>query len=323
MKAVVNEIYGSPDVLEYKEVETPEPGENEALIKIHASSVNAFDWHMLRPDPFFIRFMAGLFKPKNNILGVDVAGYVESIGKNVKQLKPGDEVYGDLSPIGCGGFAEYVCANENYIALKPVNLSFEEAAAIPLAAVTALQGLRDKGKIQEGHNVLINGASGGVGTFAVQIAKSFGAQVTAVCSAKNLETASSIGADKVIDYTKEDFAKGDECYDLIFVAYGNRSVFDYKRALKPKGLCVIAGGSMAQFFKSIFFGPLISVAGNKKIISYVAQPNQKDLEYLKELIEAGKVKPVIDRRYPLAEVPDAIRYVEEGHARGKVVINVK
>jgi NADPH:quinone reductase-like Zn-dependent oxidoreductase len=324
MKAFVCTKYGPPDVLQVKEVEQPTPKDNEVLIKVHASSANAFDWHMMRADPFFLRLMgAGLLKPKIKILGVDVAGRVEAVGRNVKQFGLGDEVYGDTSGCHCGGFAEYACAREKELALKPAGMTFEEAAAVPLAAVTALQGLRDKGQIQPGQKVLINGASGGVGTFAVQIAKSFGAEVTAVCSTRNLDMARSIGADRVIDYTKEDFTKSGQRYDLILVANGYHPIFDYKRALNPKGILVLAGGSMSQFYQALLLGPLISMTGSKKIIFFVAQPNQKDLVLMTELCEAGKVKPVIDRRYPLSEVPEAIRYLEEGHARGKVVITVE
>ncbi len=323
MKAIVYEKYGPPDVLQLKEVEKPVPKGNEVLVRVHASSVNAYDWHSLRADPFFIRLMSGLLKPKNKILGVDVAGKVEAVGKNVTQFKPDDEVFGDLAGSGGGAFAEYVCARENALAAKPAGMTFEEAAAVPLAAVTALQGLRDKGKIQPGQKVLIHGASGGVGTFAVQIAKSFGAEVTAVCSTRNLDTARSIGADQVIDYTKEDFTKTGQRYDLILAANGNRSVFDYRRALNPKGIFVLAGGSMSQFYRFVLLRPWISMAGSKKLVNYVAQPNQKDLVFMTELLEAGKVKPVIDRRYPLSEVAEAIRYLEEGHAQGKVVITVE
>ena len=323
MKAMVYEKYGPPNVLALKEVEKPTPKDNEVLIKVRASSVNAYDWHMLRADPFFIRAVSGFLKPKNKILGVDVAGQVEAVGKKVTQFRPGDELYGDLAGSGGGGFAEYVCAGENALALKPAGMTFEEAAAVPLAAVTALQGLRDKGKIQSGQKVLINGASGGVGTFAVQIAKSFGAEVTAVCSTRNLDMARSIGADHVIDYTEEDFTKSEQRYDLILAANGYHSLFDYKRALSPGGILVLAGGSMAQFYQFVFLGSWISMAGSKKLVSYVAQPNQKDMVFMAELCEAGKVVPVIDKCYPLGEVAEAIRYLEEEHARGKVVITVE
>jgi NADPH:quinone reductase-like Zn-dependent oxidoreductase len=320
MKAMVHEKYGPPDVLQLKEVEKPTPKDNGVLIKIHAASVNAYDWHMLRAKPFFVRFMGGgLLKPKNKILGADIAGRVEAVGINVKQFQPDDEVFGMVA----GGFAEYACAPENALAMKPVNISFEEAAAVPMAAVTALQGLRDKGQIQPGQKVLINGASGGVGTFAVQIAKSFGAEVTAVCSTRNLDTARSIGADSVIDYTREDFTRNGQRYDLILAANGYHSIFAYRRALSPGGIYVVAGGSMAQMFQSTLLGPWISMTGSKKMGGVMAKRSQKDLIFLKELIEAGKVKPVIDRRYPLRDVPEAIRYMEEEHAQGKVVITLE
>jgi NADPH:quinone reductase-like Zn-dependent oxidoreductase len=322
MKAIVYTKYGPPDVLELKEVEKPAPKDDEVLIKVHASSVNAYDWHMLRADPFFIRIMAGLFKPKHKILGADIAGRVEAVGSNVNQFQPGDEVFGDVSGRG-GGFAEYVCTREVSLALKPDGMSFEEAAAIPLAAVTALQGLRDKGKIQSGQRVLINGASGGVGTFAVQIAKSFGADVTAVCSTGKMDMVRSIGADHIIDYTKNDFSKSEQHYDLIFVANGNNPISAYKRALNPNGILVLGGGSMAQFYRAMLFGPWIFMTGSNKMVNYVAQPTQKDLIFMGELMKADKVKPVIDRRYTLSEVPEAIRYLEEGHAPGKVVITVE
>ena len=322
MKAIVYHKYGSPDVLKLTEIDTPAPQDDEVLIRVQAASVNAYDWHMLKADPFLIRLMAGLFRPKHKILGVDVAGRVEAVGGNVKQFRPGDEVFGDVSARGGGGFAEYICARESILALKPARLTFEEAAAVPMAAVTALQGLRDKGNIQPGQKVLINGASGGVGTFAVQIAKSFGAEVTAVCSTRNLDMARSIGADHVIDYTQENFARSGQRYDQIFVANGYHPIRDYKRALNPKGICVVAGGSMAQVFQVMLLGPWMSMTGSRKMVNYVARPSQKDLVFMTELLEAGKVKPVIDRRYPLSEVAEAIRYLDEEHARGKVVITV-
>ena len=321
MKAIVYTKYGSPDVLELKEVEKPTPKDDEVLIKVHAASVNPLDWHILRADPFFIRLMGeGLLKPKSKILGWDIAGRVEAVGRNVKQFQSGDEVFGDC---GGGGFAEYVCASENAMVLKPDSLTFEEVAAVPVAALTALQGLRDKGQIQPGQKVLINGASGGVGTFAVQIAKSFGAEVTGVCSTRNLDMVRSIGADQVIDYTQEDFTQNGQRYDLILDAAAYRSVSDYKRALSPKGIYVMIGGSVARMFQVIFLGPWISMTGSKKMGMMMTKSNQKDLVFIKELLETGKVVAVIDRRYPLSEVPEAIRYLEEGHAQGKVVITVE
>jgi NADPH:quinone reductase-like Zn-dependent oxidoreductase len=320
MKAIIYHNYGSPDVLKLEEVEKPAPSDDEVLIQVHAASVNATDWHAMRGEPFFVRLMGnGVLKPKNKILGVDAAGRVEAVGRNTEQFQPGDEVY------GCGefgAFAEYVCASEDALALKPANRSFEEAAAVPAAAITALQGLR-KGQIQPGQRVLINGASGGVGTFAVQIAKSFGAEVTAVCSTRNLDIARSIGADQVIDYTREDFTKNGQHYDLILAVNGYHPISAYRRALSPKGSYVMAGGSMTQFLQAMLLGPLISMTGSKKMgFMGVANPNQTDLVFLKELLEAGKVVPVIDRRYALCEAAEALRYLEEGHAQGKLIITM-
>ena len=322
MKAVVYTKYGSPDVLQLKEVEKPTPKDNEVLIRIHAASANAADWHLLRGDPFLLRLGYGLLKPNNTILGADIAGRVEAVGNNVTQFQPGDEVFGDISGCGLGGFAEYVSVPEHAVISKPASMTFEEAAAVPMAAVTALQGLRDKGQIQPGQKVLIHGASGGVGTFAVQIAKAFRAEVTAVCSTRKVDLVRSIGADHVIDYTHEDFTKNGQRYDLILAANGNRSMFEYKRALAPKGRYVVTGGSMAQLFQAMLLGPLLSTAGRQKMGNVLARPNQKDLACMKELLEAGKVIPVIDRCYPLSETAEAIRYLEAGHARGKVVITV-
>ena len=323
MKAIVYTKYGAPDVLELKEVEKPTPKDHEVLVKVHAVSANAADLHLLRGDPFLLRLVSGLLKPKNTILGADIAGRVEAVGKNVKEFQPGDEVFGDISACGWGGFAEYVCARENALVLKPACLTFEQAAAVPMAAVTALQGLRHKRQIQPGQKVLINGASGGVGTFAVQIAKSFGAEVTAVCSTRNVAMARSLGADHVIDYTQEDFTKNGQRYDLILAVNGYQSISDYQRALSPAGMYVMSGGSGAQMSQAMLLGPWISMTGSKKMGNLLAKPNQKDLVFVKELLEAGKVVPVIDRRYTLSEVPEAIRYLEEGHAKGKVVITLE
>ena len=324
MKAIVYEKYGPPDVLQLKEVENPTFNEDEVLVKVQAASVNAYDWHLLTADIFLVRLMGGgLNKPKNTILGADIAGRVEAVGRNVKQFRPGDEVFGDISANGNGGFGEYVSVPESALALKPANLSFEEAAAVPMAAVTALQGLRDEGQIQPGQKVLIQGASGGVGTFAVQIAKSFGAEVTAVCSTRNLDQARSLGADHVIDYTQEDFTQNEQQYDLILAVNGYHPISAYKRALNPMGIYVMAGGSTAQIFQAILLGSWMSKTGGKKMGNVSAKPNQKDLYFIKELLESGKVVPVIDRRYSLHEVPEALRYLGEGHARGKVVITVE
>lgn len=320
MKAIEYTKYGSPDVIEFKEVEKPTPKDDEVLIKIYAASVNAYDWHFLTADIFLIRFMGGGFsKPKYNRLGADVSGRIEAVGKNVKQFKPSDDVFGMIR----GSFAEYACAAENLLALKPSNLSFEEAAAVPMAGTTALQGLRDEGKVQPGQKVLINGASGGVGTFAVQIAKIFGAEVTAVCSSGNLDQARSIGADHVIDYTKENFTKSGKHYDVVFAANGYHPLSDYKRALTPKGIYIMAGGTAAQIFQPMLLGWLMSEKEGRKIGGVAAKRSQKDLVILKELLEAGKVVPVIDRRYTLSETAEALRYLGEKHAKGKIVITVE
>jgi len=321
MQAIVYHNYGSPDMLNMEEVQKPAPKEGEILVKVVAASTAAGDWHLLRADPFLVRFMYGLLKPKYKILGSDVAGRVEAVGRNVTHLQPGDEVFGDLSLSGFGAFAEYVTAPEQALALKPTNLTFEEAAAVPVSAVTALLGLRE-GKIQAGQKVLINGASGGVGTFAVQIAKAFGAEVTAVCSTGKVELVRSLGAHHVIDYTKEDFTQNGQQYDLILAANGYRPLSAYQRALTPQGIYVMTGGSIGQMFEAMLLGSWRSKKGGQKMGNILAKPSQKDLLFIKELIEAGKVTPVIDRRYPLSGVPDAIRYVEAGHAKGKVVITV-
>jgi len=322
MKAVVYTKYGSADVVQLKDVEKPAPRDDEVLVKVMAASANAYDWHFLSADIFLIRLTGGLLKPKNHRLGADVAGRVEAVGSAVKQFKPGDEVFGEIGAWGNGAFAEYVCVPERAFALKPANLSFEQAAAVPMAAITALQGLRDIGQIQPGQKVLINGASGGVGTFAVQIAKSFGAEVTAVCSTDKMEMVRSLGADRVIDYTKEDFTKNDQRYDLILAVNGYHPISAYKRALNPLGIYVMAGGSMAQIFQAMLLGSRMSEKGGRKLGAVVAKIDQKDLGVLKELLEAGKVIPVIDRCYPLSEAAEALRYLGEGHARGKIVITM-
>jgi len=319
MKAVVCTKYGSSDDLRLTVMDKPVPTDNGVLVRVHAASINKADLYLLK-HPFFVRLVGGGFlKPKRKIPGTDVAGRVEAVGKDVKQFKPDDDVFGSA----LGSFAEYACAREDRLALKPSNVTFEEAAAVPVAAVTALQGLR-KGHVQSGQKVLIYGASGGVGTFAVEIAKSFGAEVTAVCSTRNLDNAHLMGADHVIDYTQEDFTKSGQRYDLIIAANGNRSLLGYRRALAPKGVCVGTGGSMRQIFGIMLLGSLISMGGSKKVGSMgVAKLNQEDLVFLKELLEAGKLKPVIDRRYSLSEVAEAFRYFEEGHAKGKVVITLE
>lgn len=322
MKAIVVEQYGTPDVMKFKDVEKPAPKDHEVLVKIHAAALNMFDWHLLTADIFLVRLNAGLFKPKYKIPGADMSGRVEAVGKDVTQFKVGDEVYGDLAASGCGSFAEYVAVPEKALALKPVNLTFEEAAAYPMAAVTALQGLRDQGKLQPGQKVLIQGASGGVGSFAVQIAKVLGAEVTAVCSTRNMDQVRSLGADHVIDYAKEDFTRNGKQYDLIFAVNGYHPINDYKRALSPKGIYVAAGGSMRQIFESLLRSSFVSEKNGRQLGVLTAKPKQEDLIYLKGLTEAGRVKPVIDKRYPLNETAQALRYLGEGHARGKVVITV-
>jgi NADPH:quinone reductase-like Zn-dependent oxidoreductase len=316
MRAIVCTKYGSPDDLQLQEVEEPTPKDDEVLVKIKAASINYGDTVLVRGKPFISRLMGyGLLKPKYRILGGDIAGRVEALGKNVKQFQEGDEVFADLGDCGFGAFAEYVCAPENALASKPANVSFEQAAA-PQASVVALQGLRDNGRIQSGQNALINGASGGVGTFAVQIAKSFGAEVTGVCSARNLDLVRSIGADPVIDYAQEDFTQNEGTYDLIFDIVANRPVSDYMRALTPMGSYVACAFNPT----SLILGPLISKSDGKKAISLVHKPRLEDLVFMGELLETGAVTPVIDRRYPLAELPEAVRYVESKRHRGKVVI---
>jgi NADPH:quinone reductase-like Zn-dependent oxidoreductase len=326
MEAIVYHRYGSPDVLQIKEVEKPVPGEDEVLVRIRAASANPADWHALRGDPFFARFSFGFPRPNINILGSDIAGTVEAVGRNVTQFQPGDEVFGDRFESGWGGFAEYVCVAADRLALKPANLTFAAAAAVPLAALTALQGLRDKGRIQPGQKVLINGASGGVGTFAVQLAKEFGAEVTGVCSTGNVAMVRAIGADHVVDYTREDFSANGHTYDLIFCAVGNRSAAAYARALKPGGTCVIAGFTSLShmLLQVLILGGWVSMTGGKRIGSMgTVAPNKEDLGYLRALLESSAVVPVIDRCYPLDETAEAIRYLENGHAKGKVIIAVE
>jgi NADPH:quinone reductase-like Zn-dependent oxidoreductase len=321
VKAITFTKYGSPEVLQLIEVEKPVPNDGQVLVRVQAASANPLDWHSMRGEPFVARLMNGLLKPKDSGLGADIAGRVEAVGSNVTEFQPGDEVFGVCG----GGFAQYVCAGETKLALKPANLSFEAAAAVPVAAFTALQGLRDKGQVQTRQKVLINGAAGGVGTFAVQIAKSFGSEVTGVCSTRNLDMVRSIGADHVVDYRQEDFTRNGRHYDLIYDAVGNRSVWDYERALTPQGMCVITGfTSMPRLIEHMILGPRISRAGGKTIaFQGIATTPKKDLVVIKELLEAGKVVPVIDRCYPLSETAEAIRYLEQGHARGKVVISVE
>jgi len=323
MKAIVYKKYGSPDVLHLQDVEMPPLDEGKVLVKVHAASINAGDWHMLTADFFLMRLLGvGLFKPKYPILGADIAGCVEAVGRNVKQFRPGDAVFGDIFGLGSGSFAEYISVPESALALMPSNVSFEEAAAVPVAAVTALQGLRDQGHIQPGQKILINGASGGVGMFAVQIAKAFGAEVTAVCSTRNLAMARSLGADHVIDYTKEDFTKNRQQYDLILAVNGYQPLAAYKRALTPQGIYVFAGGLPAQMAQSLFLGPLMSKSDGRKMTKVMKKANQKDLIFIRDLMEDGKIRPVIDDCYPLSKTTEAFQYFGKRHTRGKVVITV-
>jgi NADPH:quinone reductase-like Zn-dependent oxidoreductase len=327
MKAFVHDRYGSPgEVLELRDVDKPVIEDDEVLVRVHATSVNPADWHFMRGEPRIARVQMGLRKPKETVLGCDLAGLVEAVGNGVTTLQPGDEVFGSSFMRGWGAFAECVCVPHDVLATKPANLSADHAAVVPVAATTALQGLRDRGRIEPGHKVLIVGASGGVGTFAVQIAKSFGAEVTGVCSTRNVELVRSLGADHVVDYTHEDFAQGGQRYDIIFQVSGTRSPSDCRRALAPKGTLVLISGDseghwigpVARVVKALLLSPFVS----QKMVTYTVKPNTVDLQFLKELIEAGKVTPVIDRTYSLSQVPDALGYLEEGHARGKVVITV-
>ena len=320
MKAIVRETYGPPDVLHPADIPVPTVGDGDVLVRVRAASANAGDWHLLRGTPFPFRFVAGLRTPKFKVIGTDIAGTVEAVGRNVTRFCPGDEVFGELSRCGFGAYAEFASAPDTALAPKPATLSFEEAAALPTAGCTALQGLR-KGQIQRGKRVLINGASGGVGTFAVQIAKSFGTEVTAVCSTRNVDVVRSIGADHVIDYTKDDFATQGERYDLILATNGDRSIWDYKRALTADGSYAMTGGSNRQLTDALLFGPLLSMGG-QTFGNVLMKPNKADLLVLKELCETGKMKPVIDRRFTLSDVPAAVRYIEAGHARGKVVVTI-
>jgi len=323
LKAITYHSYGSPDVLEFQDVDEPVVNDDQVLVRVRAASANPRDWHFMRGLPYIVRPQFGLRRPKSSGLGSDVAGQVEAVGKNVTRFRPDDEVFADVLT---GGFAEYACVSEAVLELKPANLTFEQAAAVPLAALTALQGLRDHGRVQPGQKVLIIGASGGVGTFAVQIAKSFGADVTGVCSTRNVDLVRSIGADHVIDYTQEDFTQSGQKYDLILQLAGTRSPSDCRRALTSRGTLLLSSGEssgrwigpIGRIIKAVVLSPFVS----QRLAPFEAKPSREDLQAVKELIEAGKVSPVIDRTYPLSEVPEAIRYLEEGHARGKIVITV-
>jgi NADPH:quinone reductase-like Zn-dependent oxidoreductase len=321
--------YGPPDVVEVNGLDKPVPRDNEVLIKVRAASVNPLDWKTMTGGPYIVRILLGLRKPKIKQLGVDVAGQVEAVGRNVTQFKPGDAVFGTCR----GAFAEYACTCQSAklmksaLVMKPDNVTFEQAAAAPVAALTALQGLRDKGRIQPGQKVLINGAAGGVGTFAVQIAKSFGTDVTGVCSTRNVDMVRSIGADRVIDYTQEDFTKGEQRYDLLFDNVGNHSLSACRRVLNPKGILIMVGAPndvrvidlLARLIGALVLSPFVS----QKLITFIARSNEEDLTIVGELMATGKVTPVIDRRYSLSEIPEALRYLEEGHARGKVAITLE
>ncbi|MEO8500719.1 MAG: NAD(P)-dependent alcohol dehydrogenase [Vicinamibacteria bacterium] len=320
MKAIIYRKFGPPHNLQYQDVEKPTPGDDQALIRVRAAALNPLDWRLMSGGPPVVRFLLNLGKPRIKRPGVDFAGEVEAVGPNVTQLKPGDAVFG-----GCkGAFAEYVCASESRAVLKPENMTFEQASSVPVAGLTALQGLRDKGRIQPGQKILINGASGGVGTFAVQIAKSFGAEVTGVCSTGNLEMVRSIGANRVIDYSREDFTRGAQRYDLILDNVGNRSPSECRRVLAPNGICVIAGAPkkvlpiLGLMLKAAVFSRLVS----QKFPTFVASFNRADLTFLHDLMKAGKVRPVIDRQYPLRDAAEAMAYAEQGHSRGKVVLTV-
>ena len=323
MKAIVRDTYGSPDVLELRDIDKPEIGDEEVLLRVHAAGLDRGVWHVMAGLPYPIRLAGyGLRAPKNPVIGSDVAGIVETVGKNVRRFQPGDEVFG----IGKGSFAEYVCAREDKLAPKPANLTFEQAAVLAVSGLPALQALRDHGRVGPGQKVLVIGASGGVGTYAVQLAKAFGAHVTGVCSTTKVDMVRSIGADQVIDYTREDFAEGDQRYDLILDIGGNSTLRRLRRALTPKGTLVITGGETDgrwlggtdRQIRALMLSPFVS----QKLATFVSSENHEDMIILEELIESGKVTPVIDRAYPLSEVPNAIRYLEEGHAKGKVVITV-
>jgi NADPH:quinone reductase-like Zn-dependent oxidoreductase len=324
MKAIVSETYGSPEALELREIAPPAVDTDDVLVRVRAASVNPADWHLLRGEPALLRLMSGLRRPKRSVPGMDVAGVVEQVGAGVTRFRPGDDVFGSCS----GGFAELARGKESDFAAKPAEVDFEQAAAVPIAGCTALEGLRDHGRLRRGQRVLVNGAAGGVGTFAVQLAKNIGGDVTAVCRTTNIELVRSLGADHVVDYTVEDFARGDARYDLILNIAGNRSLADLRRALTPRGTLVLIGAGVGRGGDGI--GPLARPVAalvltrfvSQRMVSFIAKVRATDLAELAELIETGKVTPVIDRVYPLAEVPDAIRYLETGHARGKVVITI-
>lgn len=323
MKAIIRHKYGAADVLKYEDVAKPVPKDDEVLIEVMAASLNRGDWRMMRGKPFLARMAGGLFKPRNPIPGADVAGRVEAVGPRVKRFKPGDEVFGDITFLGAGAFAEFTVAPEALLAPKPAGLTFVQAAAVPMAAVTALQALRDRGKIQAGQDVLIHGASGGVGTFAVQLAKLFGAEVTALCGPESQGLARSLGADRVLDYTRVNFIEDERRYDLILGVNGDRSLAEFKRALKPKGIFIAIGGSNKQVFQALFLGPLKSAGRSRKLGMHSAKPSAADLEALSGFLEADRIQPVIDRCFPLREAAEAMRYLDGGHIKGKIVLAVR
>ncbi|MDH5603323.1 MAG: NAD(P)-dependent alcohol dehydrogenase [Cyclobacteriaceae bacterium] len=322
MKAITYQQYGGPEVLQLTSLEKPTPGEKEVLVKVHAASLNALDWRMMRASPFFLRLMQGLWKPKNGRLGADMAGTIEAVGPGVTKYTMGDEVFGDILPAGGGAFSEYVRVDEEAVVPKPGNITFEDAASLPVAGLTALQGLRDLGKIRSGQKVLINGASGGVGSFAVQLAKLYDTEVTAICSTGKADMVRSLGADHVIDYTREDFARNEKQYDLIFAANGDRPVSVYKKSLTPEGRYICAGGSMRQLFQAMLLGPWVTIGTRKKTGVVSARMNREDLLYLGGLVASGKLEPMIDRQYKLEEAREAIRYLDEGHVLGKVILTM-
>jgi NADPH:quinone reductase-like Zn-dependent oxidoreductase len=317
------QTYGTPDVLQMATVPTPTPGSGEVLVQVHAASLNQADLYLLRGEPLPLRLSSGLRRPKRPILGADIAGTVVTVGGGVTRFRPGDAVYGDLAACGFGGFAEYVCAREEALAPKPASLSFGQAAAVPMAAVTALQGLRAAGPDVAGARVLVHGASGGVGTFAVQLARAMGAHVTAVCSARHVEQARTLGAEHVIDYAQEDFTRDERRYDLILVVNGRRSLAEYRRALSARGSLVVAGGDVGTIMQATLLGTVLSLVHRVTVSSLVTHPSRDDLMFVGQLLDSGAVVPVIDRCYPLGELPEAMRYLATGHARGKVVITLE
>lgn len=323
MQAMTYRAYGAPDVLQSTTVAMPVPEASEVLVQVHAASLNQADLYLLRGEPLVARLFSGLRRPKHPILGADIAGRVVAIGSGVKTFQPGDAVYGDLSATGRGGFAEFVCAREEALAPKPASLSYGQAAAVPMAAVTALQGLRAAGPVAAGERVLVHGASGGVGTFAVQLARAMGAQVTAVCSARHLEQARTFGAEHVIDYTQEDFTRDGRRYDLILVVNGRRSLAEYRRALSPRGRLVVAGGDVGTILQATLLGPVLSLIHRVTVRSLAARPSRDDLRFVGKLLDSGVVVPAIDRCYPLRELPEAMRYLANGHAGGKIIITMK